>query len=79
MNEQEQAFLIHFTMKSNSNDIQTFQRIISSSTSIVFTLDNDLLLIDLYHLIFGMSKVVYVKLVNNQRDVNKSFKTYDYF
>jgi hypothetical protein len=66
-------------MKSNSNDIQTFQRIISSSTSIVFTLDNDLLLIDLYHLIFGMSKVVYVKLVNNQRDVNKSFKTYDYF
>jgi len=79
LNEQEQAFLIHFTLKANSNDIQTFQRIISSSTSIVFTLDNDLLLIDLYHLIFGMSKVVYVKLVNNQRDVNKSFKTYDYF
>jgi len=79
LNEQEQAFLIHFTLKSNSNDIQTFQRIISSSTSIVFTLDNNLLLIDLYHLIFGMSKVVYVKLVNNQRDVNKSFKTYDYF
>jgi len=79
LNEQEQAFLIHFTLKANSNDIQTFQRIISSSTSIVFTLDNNLLLIDLYHLIFGMSKVVYVKLVNNQRDVNKSFKTYDYF
>ncbi len=79
MNEQEQAFLIHFTLKANSNDIQTFQRIISSSTSIVFTLDKDLLLIDLYHLIFGMSKVVYVKLVNNHRDVNKSFKTYDYF
>lgn len=76
-NEQEQSFLQHFTIKANSNDIQTFERIISSSSSIEFTLNNDLLLIDLYHLIFGMSKVVYVKLLNNQRDVNKSYKTYD--
>lgn len=76
-NEQEQSFLLHFTIKANSNDIQTFERIISSSSSIDFKLNNDLLLIDLYHLIFGMSKVVYTKLLNNQRDVNKSYKTYD--
>ena len=24
-----------------------------------------------------MSKVVYIKLLNNQRDVNKSYKTYE--
>jgi hypothetical protein len=78
-NEQEQSFLRYFTIKANSNDIQNFERIISSSSSIDFTLNNDLLLIDLYHLIFGMSKIVYVKLLNNQRDVNKSYKTYDQF
>jgi hypothetical protein len=75
--EQEQSFLLCLTIKANPNDIQTFERIISSSSSINFTLDKDLLLIDLYHLIFGMSKVVYIKLVNNQRHVNKSYKTYD--
>ncbi|CAF0939773.1 unnamed protein product [Rotaria sordida] len=75
-NEQEQSFLLHFTIKASSNDIQTFKRIISSSSSSIdFTLNNHLLLIDLYHLIFGMSKVAYVKLLNNQRDVNKSYKT----
>ena len=74
--EQEQSILIHFTTKANLNDIQTFERIISSSSSIDFKLNNDLRLIDLYHVVFGMSKVVYVKLLNNQRDVNKSYKTY---
>jgi len=74
-NEQEQSLLLHFTSKATLNDIQTFTRIISSSSSIDFTLNNDLLLIDLDHLIFGMSKVVYVKLLENQRNVNKSYKT----
>ncbi|CAF0971036.1 unnamed protein product [Adineta ricciae] len=75
LNDQEQAFLIDFTVKASPNDIRTFERIISSSSSIDFSLNKDLLLIDLYHLIFGISKVVYVKLVNNQRDVNKGYKT----
>jgi hypothetical protein len=75
-NEQEQLFLIHFTTKANLNDIQIFERIISSSTSIDFKLNQDLLLLELYHLIFGMSKIVYIKLLNQQRDVNKSYKTY---
>ncbi len=75
-NEQEQLFLIHFTIKANLNDIQIFERIISSSTSIDFKLNQDLLLLELYHLIFGMSKIVYIKLLNQQRDVNKSYKTY---
>ncbi|CAF1239947.1 unnamed protein product [Rotaria sp. Silwood1] len=76
LNEQEQSFILHFTIKASSHDIQTFERIISSSSSSIdFTLNNQLLLIDLYHLIFGMFKVVYVKLLNNQRDVNKSYKT----
>ncbi|CAF0712441.1 unnamed protein product [Adineta steineri] len=75
LTEQEQSFLIHFTIKADGNDIQTFERTISSSSSIDFTLNNDLLLIDLYHLIFGMSRVVYIKLLPNQRDVNKSYKT----
>jgi len=74
-NEQEQSFLLNFTIKASLNDIQIFERIISSSSSIDFKLNNDLLIIDLYHLIFGMSKVVYVKLLNNQRDVNKGYKT----
>jgi len=78
-NDQEQSFLLHFTTKANSNDIQIFERIISSSTSIDFQLNHDLLLLDLYHLIFGMSKIVYIKLLNQQRDVNKSYKTYDEF
>ena len=79
LSEQVQIFLLRFTIKANSNDIQTFERIISSSSSIDFTLDNDLLLIDLYHLIFGISKIIYIKLLNNQRDVNKSYKTYEKF
>jgi hypothetical protein len=29
----------------------------------------------LHHLMFGMSNVFYVKLVDSQRDVNKSYKT----
>jgi hypothetical protein len=78
-NQQEQSFLLCLTIKANLNDIQTFERIISSSSSINFTLHDDLLLIDLYHLIFGMSRIVYVKLVNNQCHVNKSYKTYDHF
>ncbi|CAF1335459.1 unnamed protein product [Rotaria magnacalcarata] len=75
LNEKEQSFLFHFTTKASSVDIENFERIISTSSSIDFTLDSDLMLIDLYHLIFGMSKVLYVKLLNNQRDVNKSYKT----
>ncbi|CAF2554196.1 unnamed protein product [Rotaria sp. Silwood2] len=75
LNEQEQSFLLHFTIKATPNDIQTFERIISSSSSIDFTLNNHLLLIDLYNLIFGMSRVVYIKLLNNQHNVNKSYKT----
>jgi hypothetical protein len=78
-NDQEQTLLFHFTIKATLNDIQSLERIISSTSSINYKLNNDLLLIDLCHLIFGMSKVVYIKLLNNQRDVNKSYKTYDYF
>ena len=73
LNEHEQSFLQHFTFKANSNDIQYFEKIISSS--IDFILNNDLLLIDLYYLIFGLSKIVYVKFLNQQHDVNKSYKT----
>lgn len=79
LNEKEQSILVHFTIKASSNDLETFKKVISKSSSIDFTINTDLLLIDLFHLIFGMSKVVYVKLLNNQRDVNKSYKTYDMF
>lgn len=74
-NEQEQAFLRHFIVKANTNDIELFEKIISSSSSINFKLNNDLFLLDVIHLIFGMSKIVYVKLVNSPQDVNKSYKT----
>lgn len=79
LNEQEQSFLIHFTIKGNSNDVEIFEKIIASSSSIDFSLKNNLLLIDLYDLIFGMSKVVYVKLLNNQSEANRSYKTYENF
>jgi len=75
-NEHEQAFLIDLTIKANVNDIETFERIVSSSSSIDFKLNHNLHLINLSHVICGMSKVVYIKLLNNQRDVNKSYKTY---
>ena len=74
-NEQEQAFLRHLIAKANANDIEMFEKIISSSSSIDFKLNDDLFLLDLVHLIFGMSKILYIKLVNNPRDVNKSYKT----
>lgn len=74
-NDHEQQFLFDLTIKASPNDIETFERIVSSSSSIDFKLSHNLHLIDLYHVICGMSKVVYVKLLNNQRDVNKSYKT----
>lgn len=79
LNHEEDRFLRHFTVAANANDIQTFERIIASSSSIEFRLAQDLLLIDLYHLIFGMSKVSYVKLLQQHKDVNKGYKTYDPF
>lgn len=74
-NEQEQAFLHHLTDKATSHDIDMFEKTIASSSSINFKLNDNLLLLDLVHLIFGMSKIVYIKLINNPRDVNKSYKT----
>lgn len=73
--EQEQAFLQHLTEKASCRDVEMFEKTIASSSSINFKLNDNLLLLDLVHLIFGMSKIVYIKLVNNPRDVNKSYKT----
>ena len=75
LNDDEQTLLRHFTIQASANDIALLERMISSSSSMDFTLARDLLLIDLYQLVFGMSRVVYVKLLPQQRDVNKSYKT----
>ena len=74
LSEDEQIHLAHLTFPASTNDRQLFERMIPSTD---FTWTNELLLVDLYHLIFSMARVAYVKLVPNQRHVNKSYKTYD--
>ena len=74
LSEEEQTHLAPLTFPASTSDRQLFERIIPSTD---FKLTSELLLIDLYHLIFSMTRVVYVKLLANQRHVNKSYKTYD--
>ena len=76
MSQEEQTFLQNLTIPASPNDTHLFEQIIHTSSSIDFQLAQELLLIDLEHLMFGISKLPYVKLLRRQREVNKSYKQY---
>lgn len=74
--DEENEIVRQLTIAATTNDVQRFQRIISSTSSIEFKLDENLLLIDLFQLIFAMKKILYIKFVEKQKNVNKTFKRF---
>lgn len=75
INQDEENILQKKTIKPTREDIRSFEQIIASSSSITFTLAQDLVLIELSHLVYSLSKIPYVKYLNRHSDVNKSYRT----